>query len=213
MNRLKLKRAKENLQDSPEKRDEVRAISALAGMLLGSVIGVPISIAVGLLGEAGRGLLYYDFLGNLMQMSSFFSFSVLFGCLITFATCSHFWKKEQKASLLHCGLSVLTLLFVWVYIFLLFAFVFIPFNVFLLQYFTPVSVFWDVMLVFFPFMAIFAYISFPTLRPRMRHQLGLLVTRGFWSGIRRNPRPHRKMLLITTALLIVIVIDILTVLY
>ena len=209
MNRWKLERAKGKLQDSPEKRDEVRAISALAGMLLGSAVGVPVSVALGLLGSPGDPLPSYDFIGNLMDMFSFFGLSMLFGCVIALAVCAYFWREEGQVKLAHCAMSSFTLFGGWMYILLLFSFVFIPFNVFLLQYFTPVSVFWDVMLAFFPFMVIFVYISLPMLRPRIRHQLGLLATRSFWAEIRKNPKKHGKMLLICVALAVIIFIEIL----
>jgi len=210
MNRWKLERAKGKLQDSPEKRDEVRAISLLSGMLLGSAIGVPISIASGLLVEPGKGPPFYDWIGNLIVDCSFFSFSIVFGCLIAFVICVYFWRKEGKVNLAHCALSSFTLFDLWMYILLLFTFLFNPFNDFLLQYFTPVSVFEYVALAFFPFMVIFAYLFFPILRPRIKHQLGLLATREYWREIRKNPRRHRKMLLLTTALVIVIVVDVLS---
>lgn len=212
MKEWKLQRAKGKLENSPEKRDETRAISVIVGMLLGSVLGLPISIALGLLGPPGRGMPSYDFSGSLIFFSSLFSFSMLFGCLLASVTCTYLWKKEGKVKLAHCALSSFTLLSLWVYLLLLFTFLFVPFNNFLLQYLTPVSVFWYVLLVFFPFVVILAYFQYPSLRPRIRHQLGLLVTRGFWSEIGRNPKKHRKMLLIYTGLMVVIIVDVLRVL-
>jgi hypothetical protein len=209
MKKWKLERAKGDLKSSSEKRDEARAISVLAGMLLGSVLGMPISIALGLLGPPGTGL-PSDFSQYLIFLSTLFSFSIVLGCLITFAICSYLWKREGKTNLAHCALSSCTLFSLWIYLLLLFTFLFNPFSNFLLQYFTSFSVFWYVALAFFPFMVIIAYIQYPSLRPRIRHQLGLLATRAFWSEIRRNPKKHGKMLFLTTALVIIIIVDILS---
>lgn len=213
MKRWKLERAKGKLQDCPEKRDETRAISTLAGMLLGSALGVPTSIALGLLGPPGRSLPSYDFSGNLTFFSSLFSFSIFFGCPIAFATCSYLWKKEGKANLAQCALSSFTLGGLWMYILVIFVLLFVPLNNFLLQYLTPVSVFWYVALAFFPFIVLITYVLFPSLRLRIRQHPHLLVTREFWSEIGRNPKKHRRMLFLTTALVIVIVVDVLSILY
>jgi hypothetical protein len=209
----KLQRAKGKLQNSSAKRDETRAISVLVGMFLGSALGLPISIALGLLGSSGKGMPSYDFSGNLMFFSSLFSFSVLFGCLIAFVTCAYLWKKEESIKLAHCAISSLTLLSLWISLFLLFTFLFVPFDNFLLNYLTPVSVLWYVALAFFPFVVIIAYVQYPTLRPRIRHQSSLLLIRRFWSEIGRNPRKHTKMLLIYIGLTLIIIADVLKALY
>lgn len=208
MKKWKLERAKGNLNTSPEKRDEVRLISTAAGMFLGIALGVPISVAMGLLGKAGRGLLYYDFLGNAILISSFFSFSVFFGCLITFVICSYHWKKEERINLSHCVLSSLTLLFSWVYVFLIFTFMFVPLNVFLLQYLDTVDVFLYGALFFLPFMIVGVYIIMPRLRPRIRRQSRLLLTSEFWHGIWRNRKSRRKMLFFLIGFTIIIAVDV-----
>jgi hypothetical protein len=207
MKKWKLERAKGELSNSPEKRDEVRLISTAAGLFLGIALGVPISVATGLLGKAGRGLLYYDFLGNMVLISSFFSFSVFFGCLITFVTCSYYWKKKERRNLSHCALSSITLLFGWVYVFLLFTFIFVPLNVFLLQYLDVVDVFLYGALLFSPFMIIGVYIIIPSLRPRIRGQSHLLLTSEFWRGVWKNPKSRRKMLYFLIGFAVIIAVD------
>lgn len=208
MKKWKFERVRGGLNSSPEKRDEARLISTATGLFLGIALGVPISVAMGLLGKAGRGLLYYDFLGNMILISSFFGFSVIFGCVITFVTCSYLWKKEERTNLFHCALSSLTLLFGWVYGFLLFTFVFIPFNVFLLQYLYVVDAFLYGALLFLPFMAIGVYIIIPTLRPRIRSQSRLLLTSEFWHGVWRNRKSRRKMLFFLIGFAVIIAVDV-----
>lgn len=210
----KLKLARGKLQDSPEKRDEVRAISVLAGMLLGSAFGMPLSIALGLIGSPGSGLPASEYIGNLIAYLSMFGFLILFGCIIAFVVCAYFWKKEEgKINLAHCALSSFTFFGICMYVLLLFTFLFNHFNEFLLRYLSPFSVFWYVALAFFPFVAISLYFFFPSLRPRIVHQLGLLATRKFWSDVRKNPKKHKKSLFLVTALVIIIVIDVLRALY
>jgi hypothetical protein len=208
MKEWKLERTKGKLKTSSEKRDEARVVSALAGMLLGSALGVPISIALGLLGEAGGGVPFWDPLAFLIKFSSLFSFSMLFGSMIAFGSCNYLWRKEGKVNLPHCALSSLTLLAIWAFLLLIFAFVFGPLNGFLLQYLTPVSVFWYGALVFFPFMIIIAYVLLPSLRPRIRHASRSLITRGFWGGVWKNPKSRRKMLFFLIGFVTIIAVDI-----
>lgn len=202
-----------SLKDKTTKGETIRAISMLIGIISGLLLGVPISIFSGLLRSPGSGLPPYDLIGNLKESLSFFGFSILLGCIIAFVSSVFLWRRTGKVNFGNSALSSLTVLFVGISVISIMASIFVPVNIFLLQYFTPVSVFWYVALTFFPFMILIAYVSFPSLRPRIRQVSHSLITRRFWSEIRRNPKKHRKMLLLTAALVIIIVVDISRTLY
>jgi hypothetical protein len=200
-------------EDGTSKGEKIRAVSLLIGMIIGSLVGVPLSIFLGLLRSPGFGLPPLDFIGNLKETFSFFGLSIVLGCVIAFVSSIFFWRKGGRVDLGNCALSSLTVLFVWVSVSFIMTFVFVPVNVFLLQYLTPASVFWYVMLAFFPFMILIAYVSFPSLRSRIRHVSCSLIKYQFWSEIRKDPMRHKKMLFLTTVLVIIIVVDILRALY
>jgi hypothetical protein len=88
------------------------------------------------------------------------------------------------------------------------AFVFTPLDAFLLQHFTPVSVFWKGALVFFPFMLLAAYILFPSLRPIMQRNLRMVFTRKYWRKVWRNPKSRKKLTLFLILVVIIVVMDV-----
>ena len=199
----------ENVSKEPEsEEDTLRAISALVGMVLGLLIGVPISIVLGLLGKPGEGFPPYDFIANLRDDFTFFSFSIFFGCIIAFSSSVYLWKRKGSTNFGHAFLSALTLLFAWVFIGCVMAFVLGPFNVFLLRYMDPFEVFMDGALIFLPFAIILAYLLFPNRRPFMRHRIHLMLTRKFWHGVWRNRRNRRRMLLLLMGLALIMAIDV-----
>jgi hypothetical protein len=203
-----------SMNGKSSKEETIRVKSLLIGMILGASLGVPISISLGSFSSPGMPMpAPSDIVGNLKMILVWFDFSILLGCIIAFVSSGFLWRRMGEAIFRTCVLSSLTVLALWIYISFIMTFIFVPFNAFLLQYLTPVSVFWYAALVFFPFMIIIAYILFPSLRPRIKHTSHSLITRQFWSEIRRNPERHRKMLFLTTALMIIIVVDILRALY
>lgn len=185
--------------------DRLRVTSFLLGEIFGILLGVPTSIGLGLLSrfvEVPRG----DSVGTLVEGFFFFSFTILFGCLIAFVSSIYLWRrKEKKINFGNCVLSLLTVLFMWAYVILIMAFIFEPLDAFLLQYFTPVSVFWKGALLFFPFMLLAGYILFPSFRPIMRRNLRIVFTRESW----RNPKIRRKIIIFWILIVIIIAINVL----
>jgi hypothetical protein len=184
--------------------DRLRAIAFLLGEIFGILLGVPTSIRLGLLTgfvEIPRG----DSLGALVEGFSFLSFTILFGCSIAFVSSIYLWKRRGKINFGNCVLSSLTVLFLWTYVILIMAFIFEPLDAFLLKYYSPVSVFWKGALVFFPFMLLAAYISFPSLRPVMQHNLRIIFTRQFWKKAWRKPKSRWKIAIFSIFFAILIV--------
>jgi len=192
------------------KADRVRGISFLQGMVVGSILGVPTSIALGFLGRPGEGPPTGDFIGWLIEGLSFFSFSIFFGCLIAFVSSIYLWRRRERDVNLRIGiLSSLTVLFIWLYLGLVMSFIFEPFNNFFLQYYHPVSIFWLGALVFFPFMLLSAYMLFPSIRPIISNNLRVLYTRQSW----KNPRVRKKVKTIWLLLIATIAVYILNLLW
>lgn len=185
--------------------DRLRAISFLLGMVLGSLLGVPTSIALGLLKGPGEGPSLGDSVGQLVEGFSFFRFTILFGCLIAFVSSVYLWRRKGKIDFGNCVLSSLTVLSIWIYGSVVMAFLFAPLDAFLLQHFTPVSVFWKGALVFFPFMLLAAYVLFPSLRLIMRNNLRVIFTREGW----RNPRTRKRVMTFWILLVAIIAISVL----
>lgn len=186
--------------------DRLRALSSLSGEIFGILLGVPTSIGLGLLSgfvEVPRG----DSVRMLIEGFFFFSFTILFGCLIAFVCSLYLWRRrKRKIDFGNCVLSSLTVLFLWIYVILIMAFIFEPLNAFLLQYFTPVSVFWKGALVFFPFMLLFGYVLFPSLRPIMRRNLRMVFTRGYWRKMWRTPKSRKKIEVFLVLVVIAVVL-------
>ncbi len=190
--------------------DGVRAISFLLGMVIGSALGVPTSIVLGFLGKPGEGPPTGDFIGWLIEGFSFVSFSILFGCLIAFVSSIYIWRRKEKNVNFRLSISSsLTVLFTWLYIGLLMAFVLEPFNHFFLQYYPPVSVFWLGALVFFPFMLLSAYILFPSMRPIMSNSIRVLYNRGSW----KNPKIREEVKIFWLLLIAIIAVYVLHLLW
>jgi hypothetical protein len=188
--------------------DRLRAISFLLGEVFGILLGVPASIGLGLhtrFVEVPRG----DSLGTLVEGLFFLSFTILFGCLIAFVSSVYLWRRKGKINFGNCVLSSLTVLFMWVYVAILLAFLFEPLDAFLLQHFTPVSVFWKGALVFFPFMLLSAYMLFPSIRPIMSNNIRVLYTRQSW----KNPRVRKRVKTFWLLLIAIIAVYILNLLW
>lgn len=199
----------ENVSKEPEsEEDTLRAISALVGMVLGLLIGVPISIVLGLLGKPGEGFPPYDFIANLGDGFTFFSFSILLGCIIAFSTSVCLWRRKGRTNFGHAFLSAVTLLFSWAFIGCVMTFVLGPFNAFLLGYMDQFEVFMYGALVFLPFAISLIYILFPDRRSFMRYRIHLALTRKFWHGVWRNRRNRRRMLLLLMGLALIMAIDV-----
>lgn len=62
-----------------DNKDEMRAIAFLLGMAIGSLLGEPTSIGLGLFSRFGEGLPPGDSIGWLVERFSFFSFQYSLG--------------------------------------------------------------------------------------------------------------------------------------
>jgi hypothetical protein len=191
-----------------DEADKLRAVSFLLGMTVGSLLGVPTSIGLGLLSRSGEGAPLTDSVGWLVEFFSFFRFTILFGCLIAFVSSIYLWRRKGKINFGNCVLSLLTVLFMWAYVTLIMAFIFAPLDAFLLQYFTPVSVFWKGALVFFPFMLLASYVLFPSLRSPMRRNLRMVFTRAYWRKAWGNPKNRKKIIVFIILFVAILIVDV-----
>jgi H+/gluconate symporter-like permease len=200
------------LAELNKQEEKIFAFSFLSGGFL----GIPLAIMVGFLfhlplippkptGIDIVGWLTYNTLLGIYISAWWWLMMVMFSLLL--------YKRERRSnSLQNIKKTLFTSIVVpaiWILIIPFETFIGFPLTLFLLQYYSPFATFWTHALVATPFVIFGVYIVIPSLRPRIRHQLRLAVTRRFWRKTWKNPKSRRKIEIFILLLIILVILHIL----